>query len=99
MRPDIGVSDHAESWKLVIPKGRQYVCEVTVPHEVLEWFACLRDRLKNEIVWSDWMDYGGYDASPKAELESSMIEDIESFADRVSKDPLTLPLQIYKPKA
>lgn len=95
-RPDVGVIDEEQSWKLVIPKGGIYVCEITVPHTVLEWFARVTERKSSNDVWSDWMDYSGYGDSPKVELERSMADDIESFTDRVSKRQLQLPLNIYE---
>ena len=97
-RPDVGVGDQEQSWNLLIPKGRRFRCEVTVPHTVLEWFASVRDRIENKEVWSDWMDYEGYDDSPKADLEEAMAEDVERFVDRISKERLSLPLSIYEPK-
>jgi hypothetical protein len=97
-RPDVGVVDQEQSWKLLIPKGGRFRCEVTVPHTVLEWFASVLDRIESTEAWSDWMDYEGYDDTPKSSLEESMAEDVERFVDRVSKEPLTLPLSIYEPK-
>lgn len=96
-RPDIEVIDQEQSWKLLIPQGGLFVCEVTVPHTVLEWFAAVRDRTESKEAWSDWMDYEGYDDTPKSELEESMAEDVERFVDRVSKQQLSLPLSIYEP--
>lgn len=97
-RPDVGVVDQEQSWKLVIPKGGAYICEVTVPHQVLEWFASVRDRRENKEAWSDWTDYEGYDDTPKSDLEDSMADDVERFIDRVSKDPLKLPLSLDEPE-
>jgi hypothetical protein len=97
-RPDVGVVDQEQSWKIVIPKGGTYICEVTVPHTVLEWFASVRARAENKEAWSDWSDYEGYDDTPKSDLENSMAADVERFVDRVSKGPLTLPLSIDGPE-
>jgi hypothetical protein len=98
MRPDVGVVDQGQSWRLLIPKGETHFCEVTVPHAVFEWFASVRDSDEGKEVWSDWMDYEGYNDSSQAELEESMADDVERFIDRVSKVPLCLPLSIYQPK-
>lgn len=97
-RPDVGVVDQEQSWKILITKGGTYLCEVTVPHTVLEWFASVQDRAESKEVWSDWEDYEGYDDTPKRDLEESMADDVERFVDRVSKEPLILPLSIYEPK-
>ena len=54
-----------------------------------------RKKEKKE-VWSDWMDYHGYDDTQEKKLNESMAEDIFRFVDRVSKEPLILPLNIYE---
>jgi len=97
-RLDVGVVDQEQAWKILIPKGGRFRCEVIVPHTVLEWFASVQDRTESKEAWSDWMDYEGYDDTPKSHLEESMAEDVERFVDRVSKEPLILPLSIYEPK-
>jgi len=97
--PDIFVLEQNESWLLTIPKGEEYTCEITVPFEVLEWFASVKEKKEKKEVWSDWMDYEGYDRTPKTELEKMMAEHIFDFADRTSKEPIKLPLEIYQPKA
>lgn len=95
-RPGIGVVDEEQSWRLIVESDSVYLCEVTVPHAVLEWFGSLKDRASKEEVWSDWMDYEGYDDSPKSELEQTMASHIERFLDRVSMDRIELPLSIYE---
>lgn len=70
-----------------------------MPHDVLEWYACVKHRREKKEMWADWMDYEGYDKRPKAELEAEMAEDILAFVDRASsKEPL-LPLRIYEESA
>lgn len=97
-RPDIHVVNQEQSWKLLITKGRTYLCEITIPHAMLEWHASVQDRTRHKEVWNDWMDYEGYDDTPKSDLNQSMAEDVERFVDRVSKKALNLPLNIYEPK-
>ena len=36
-RPDVGVVEQEQSWRVVITKGRDLFCEVTIPHDALEW--------------------------------------------------------------
>jgi hypothetical protein len=98
-RADVGVVDQKQSWSAVITKGRDFFCEVTVPHDVLEWFACVKRRQDNTEVWSDWMDYSSYDDRPKENLEAQMAHDILDFVDRVSASELVLPLRIYEARA
>jgi hypothetical protein len=98
-RSDVGVVDEPQSWRIVITKGRDLFCEVTVPHEVLEWHACVKHRREKKDVWADWMDYAGYDKRPKEVLEDEMAADVLAFIDRVSVKELSLPLNIYEKEA
>lgn len=98
-RSDVGVFDEPQAWRLVITKGRDHICEVTVPHEVLEWYACVKHRREPKEVWADWMDYEGYDKRPKNVLEEEMALDVLAFVDRVSFHELVLPLNIHEPNA
>jgi len=95
-RGDIGVVEEKESWLIVITKNRDLICEITVPHDSLEWSACVRQRGQEKEDWSDWMDYSGYDERTLEELEAEMADDILTFVDRVSVSEPLLPLQIYK---
>ena len=98
-RSDVGVIDQSQSWLVSITKGRDLICEVTVPHDVLEWFASVKHRRDKTELWSDWMDYSGYDDSPREKLEVEMAGDILAFIDRVSTVEHLLPLKIYEPVA
>jgi len=95
-RSDVGVADEAQSWRICITKGRDLFCEVTVPYNILEWFASVQHRREKREVWSDWMDYSGYDDRPREQLEAEMAGDILAFVDRVSTAEQLLPLEIYK---
>jgi hypothetical protein len=97
MRSDVGVVNESRSWRIVIAKGGTLFCEVAVPHDVLEWHACVMSRREKKEVWTDWLDYEGYDERPREELEAEMADDILAFVDRVSARELALPLSIYEP--
>ena len=72
------------------------MCEVIVPHDVLEWYASVKRRRDKKELWSDWMDYSGYNDSSKEKLEAEMAGDILAFVDRVSTAEQLLPLKIYE---
>lgn len=95
-RPDVGVTDETHSWRICIRKGRDFVCEVTIPHDVLEWHADVKQTRDRKEVWSDWMDYSGYDDRPKEQLEIEMAGDILAFIDRVSTAEQLFPLKIFR---
>ena len=88
--------EQEQSWLVVMTKGRDMICEVTIPHEVLEWFASVKRRQDKRELWSDWMDYAGYDDRSKEKLEAEMVEDILAFIGRVSASELVLPLKILR---
>jgi hypothetical protein len=94
-RPDVGVADEQNSWRIVITKGRDLFIEVIVPHDVLEWHACIKHRREKKEIWSDWMDYSGYDDSPKNKLEAEMARDILAYIDNVSMWELKPPYRIH----
>ena len=95
-RSDVGVVDEAESWYICISKGRDLICEVTVPHDVLEWHASVRQRHDQKEVWSDWMDYSGYDDRSREQLEVEMAGDVLAFIARVSTAQELFPLKIHE---
>jgi hypothetical protein len=93
-RNDVEVVQQEQSWLVVITKGGDLFCEVTIPRDVVEWFASVKQRQDKREVWSDWMDYIGYDDRPKEKLETEMADDILAFIDRVSVSGIVLPLSI-----
>lgn len=98
MRNDVGIVEHEQSWVVMITKGRGMFCEVTIPRDVLEWFASVQHRHDKRELWSDWMDYTGYDDRTKEQLEAEMADNILAFIDRVSAYELVLPLSIHEEK-
>ena len=95
-RGDLTVDDQQSAWVVRIPKGKAFVCEAMIPFDVLEWFASVKRTEDEREVWSDWMDYRGYDDSPDEKLEADMAEDIAAFVERVTTSELRLPLSIWK---
>ena len=95
-RNDLVVEDQQHAWLIRIPKDKQFICEITIPHKVLEWFASVKHSDEKKAVWSDWMDYTGYDDSPEDKLEADMAGDISSFIQRMTAVEISLPLRIYE---
>ena len=95
-RSDVSVGDETQSWHIYISKGRDLICEVTVPHDVLEWHASVSHRRDQKEIWSDWMDYSGYDDRPREQLEVEMAADVLAFINRVSTAEQLFPLRIYE---
>jgi hypothetical protein len=74
LRGDVEVLDKEQCWLVVISKGPDMFCEVTIPREVLEWIAGVKRRQDMREIWSDWMDNTGYDDSPMDKLEAEMAD-------------------------
>jgi hypothetical protein len=51
---------------------------LTVPTDVLEWFADATD-LETGFRAQDWCDYEGYDDTPNEQLDRDMEEDVMAF--------------------
>ena len=93
-RSDVTVEVQNNAWLIRIPKGADFVCEVTVPIDwCFEWFACVKQVGMKDDVWSDWMDHYG---SSDAELDAEMAGCIEAFVERVTRSELKLPLSIWE---
>lgn len=95
-RPDVGIIDNENSWAAIISGGKDLICEVIIPHEVLEWHASVKRRRENKEIWSDWMDYSGYNDLPKEKLEAEMADDLLAFITRMSESGLRPPYGIYQ---
>ena len=94
-RSDLGVINQAGSYLILITKGPDLLCEVTVPFDALEWFVCVKSRRDQKEVWSDWMDYAGYGDQPVELLEADMAADILDFVNRASIAQAPFPSSIY----
>lgn len=90
-RSDVSVESHQDAWIVRVPRG-EFVCDVTIPVSVHEWFAAVRRASDGGEVWSDWMDHYG---SSKAELDAERAASISAFLERVFTDGIQPPLSIY----
>jgi hypothetical protein len=96
-RGDLVVEDRKDAWLVRIPKGSEFVCEITVPRDwCFEWFACVKRVDEKKPDWSDWMEHYG---SPDEVLDAEMADCITSFVARVTQSELKLPLNIYEDNA
>ncbi len=79
------------SYILVIRRADEFLFEIVVPNEVLEWYT--EAKINGEVVWSDWADY--YDES-RASLRDDMCRDIECFARIVAMAPIMFHISVNK---
>src|ERR1043166_8446520 len=71
-KPGLEVVDQEQSWKICARKPDGLTVEVTVPHDVLEWFVTVLQTPTGKEVWSDWMDYYSAHDETETELRSDM---------------------------
>ena len=74
--PDASLSVSGEANVLKIARCGLEI-QVTVPVDVLEWFADAFEGDAPEV--KDWWEYEGYDKTPREELARLMSSDIEDF--------------------
>jgi len=95
-RSGLTVEDQKDAWLVHIPKGQEFVCEVTIPRDRFEWFASVKRIEDKKEAWGDWMDHYG---STDTELDAERAECILAFIERVLRSELQLPLIMYEEKA
>lgn len=78
---DVEIVTMPSATKCVV-KLVDFIFEVTVANEVLEWFVDVYDNSKTLIV-QDWFDYQGYDDFSIIELESYLLSDVILFVEKV----------------
>jgi len=81
--PHLEVVDQAKAWVIRAAKPGGMVFEITVPHDVLEWFVTIKQAPAGRKIWSDWMDYYAVKGETEAELQADMARDIERFVEQL----------------
>ena len=81
------MSDLRNCWEIELQPISGIALELTIPHDVLEWFVNARDASRGTEIWSDWMDYSGYvpkKLENREALLQDMARDIEIFVARAA---------------
>ncbi len=82
-----GVSMRELDAALVMTVQREdFEVEITVPHEILEWFVSVSQAESDNHV-QDWCDYTGYDATPIDSLADDMAGDLRTFINALLERP------------
>jgi hypothetical protein len=84
--PNIPVQETLEASIIRIANADSFSIEVTVPLNVLEWFAAIYESEKE--IWRDWADYVPLSKKPHSELKEWMQTDIINFVQAASKSQL-----------
>lgn len=70
-----------DGWSISLPARSAYVCELNIGPEVLDWYATLRREGEGHDVWTDWVDYTGYDRRAEATMLEDKCCDIRWFTE------------------
>jgi hypothetical protein len=62
---------------------------ITLPNEVQEWFVDVEDP-STGLKSHDWYDYSGYESRTSEELDRDMAQDLKSFVENLSTNPLRM---------
>ena len=81
-RYELQFSSSGEGWKVGLPARSDYICELVVGSDALDWYAIIREAANGKEVFTDWNDYLNYDETPLAELLKKKRLDIEWFVER-----------------
>lgn len=87
---NITLDSQPSSWILVIEKTSEVSFEITVPHDVLEWYA--NARTPTRVIWTDWIDYYRVNHETTRELEDEMKNDLAVFVNRLSKSEIRISI-------
>ncbi len=68
-------------------KRNDCMVEITVPHEVLEWFVSA-GQVESDRNVQDWCDYTGYDSTSMDSLADDMADDLRAFICALLERPI-----------
>jgi len=80
-QPGVTIFEAAEQLQLRIERPELAVALV-VPRRALEFFVDVLDPEGVRLI-EDWLDYSGYDATPKAKIADEMRADVLTFVGRL----------------
>lgn len=72
---ELELVEQANAWSLSISKPEGLTFNVTVPHDVLEWYVDATDD--SGEIWNDWGEYYSIDGEKREQLSDEMARDIE----------------------
>ena len=73
-----------------VVKQTEYVAEVLVPHDRLEWFVTILDPVTNQQILHDWMDHYSSAGQPASEPDLEMRSEIVHFVRTILSNPTRL---------
>ena len=68
-------------WDLRLPAHNNLVCNLYIAPGAYDWYATVVDQADGQELWTDWMDYIGYDDSSEAALIELKQQHLASFIE------------------
>ncbi|NIS81965.1 MAG: hypothetical protein GTO14_17550 [Anaerolineales bacterium] len=66
-------------WRIDLPPRGEFICQLAIGSKATDWYANVLDRYDRHKVWTDWMDYYGYDKKSEDQLVDDKQRDIAWF--------------------
>ena len=63
----------------LLPEKEGYSCELSIGPDALEWYTTIKNKHSGQVVYSNWVDYLGYDDTPENQLIEQKVSDIKTF--------------------
>ena len=73
------VIPQGQGWDIPLPVRDNCMCELHIGPGACDWSASVVDPADGRELWSDWMDYLGYDKRPEVQLIEEKQQDLGSF--------------------
>jgi hypothetical protein len=68
--------------KIDLPRRGNFVCQLSIGPDALDWYATVYEQASGKEVWQDWMDYLGYhDGKTELELIDDKRRDLATFKE------------------
>ena len=76
----LSLDKHGDGWEILLPERTGLSCLLRIGPDALDWGTSVGQDTKE--LWSDWMDYLGYEERSEADLISDKQRDISVCVER-----------------
>ena len=79
IRHGLQLTPQGVGWQLELPLRGNLRGRLTIGPDARDWYLTLSDAFDGREVWSDWMDYLGYDDRSEEQLINDKGQDLAWF--------------------
>jgi len=76
---NLTVDPTGTGWKVTLPHQGEFICQLDIGPQTLDWYAAIFYQNDQNKIWMDWMDYDGYDEKTEDQLVNDKQRDISWF--------------------